>query len=79
MLNYYLLTQTASLMKSNQKMFMKHFSNTNICLTLAIFQRTLSFMIIKMKWSLAKRKMNTNEFQSIFCWIKITNALYAFR
>ena len=36
------------------EMFMKNFLNTNICLTLAIFQRTLSFMIIKMKWLLAK-------------------------
>ena len=26
----------------------------SICLTLAIFQKTLSFMIIKMKWSLTK-------------------------
>ena len=31
-LNCYLLTQTASLMKSNQKIFMKNFLNTNICL-----------------------------------------------
>ena len=38
----------------NQKMFMKSFLNTNICLTLAIFQKTPSFMIIKMKWLLAK-------------------------
>ena len=36
------------------EMFMKNFLNTNICLTLTIFQRTLSFMIIKMKWLLAK-------------------------
>ena len=53
-LNCYLLTQTVSLMKSNQKMFMKNFLNTNICLTVAIFQKDLSFMIIKIKWSLAK-------------------------
>ena len=31
-LNCYLLTQIASLMKSNQKIFMKNFLNTNICL-----------------------------------------------
>ena len=33
-------------------MFMKNFLSTNLYLTLAIFQKTLSFMIIKMKWSL---------------------------
>ena len=53
-LNCYLLTQTVLRMKSNQKMFMKNFLSATICLTLAIFQKTLSFMIIKMKWSLAK-------------------------
>ena len=37
-LNCYLLT--VLLMKSNQKMFMKNFLNTNICLTLAIFKKT---------------------------------------
>ena len=35
--------------KKNQDMFMKNFLNTNICLTLAIFQKTQSFMMGKMK------------------------------
>ena len=43
MLNYYLLTQTVSLIKLNQKMFIKNFLNTNICLTLAILQKTPKF------------------------------------
>ena len=30
-------------------MFMKNFLNTNICFTLAIFQKTQSFMMGKMK------------------------------
>ena len=33
---------------------LKNFLSTNICLTSEIFQKTLSFMLIKMKWSLAK-------------------------
>ena len=33
---------------------MKNFLSTNICLTSAIFQKTQSFMIVKMKRSLAK-------------------------
>ena len=33
---------------------LKNFLSTSICLTSEIFQKTLSFMIIKMKWSLAK-------------------------
>ena len=40
-------TETALLMKSYQKIFLKKILNTNNCLTLAIFQKTLSFMIIK--------------------------------
>ena len=39
MLIYFLLTQTVSFMKTNQKMFMKKFLNTNICLTLEIVQK----------------------------------------
>ena len=42
-----LFTDTDSLM-------IQLFTNTNICLTLAIFQKTQSFMIVKIKWSLAK-------------------------
>ena len=42
-----LSTETALLMKSYQKIFLKKILNTNNCLTLAIFQKTLSFMIIK--------------------------------
>ena len=42
-----LFTDTDSLM-------IQLFTNTNICLTLAIFQKTQSFMIFKIKWSLAK-------------------------
>ena len=42
-----LFTDTNSLM-------IQLFTNTNICLTLAIFQKTQSFMIVKIKWSLAK-------------------------
>ena len=42
-----LFTDTDSLM-------IQLFTNTNICLTLAIFQKTQSFMIDKIKWSLAK-------------------------
>ena len=56
MVNCYLLTQTASLMKSSQNMFMKNSLNINICLTLAISQKVLTFMIIKMK-------MNIEEFR----------------
>ena len=56
MVNRYFLTQTASLMKSSQYMFMKNSLNTNICLTLAIFQKVLTFMILKMK-------MNIEEFR----------------
>ena len=40
-------TETALLMKSYQKIFLKKILNTNNCLTLAIFQKTLSFMTIK--------------------------------
>ena len=40
-------------MKLNQKMFIKNFLSTSICLTLAIFEKTL----MKMKWSLAKSKL----------------------
>ena len=47
------------------EVFMKIFSNTNICLTLAIFQKTPSFMIAKMKRSLAKWNMYTKEFRLI--------------
>ena len=47
-MNCYLLTQTVLRMKSNQKMFMNNFLSASICLTLAI-QKTLSFMIIKLK------------------------------
>ena len=43
MVNYYLLTQTVLLTKSNQKMFMQIFLSTNICLTLVIFQKTQIF------------------------------------
>ena len=42
-----LFTDTDSLM-------IQLFTNTNICLTLGIFQKTQSFMIVKIKWSLAK-------------------------
>ena len=45
-----LFTDTDSLMK----MFMQNFLGTSNCFTLAIFRKTLSFMILKMKWSLAK-------------------------
>ena len=41
-------------MKSNQKIFMNDFLSEKICLTLATFQKAKSFMIVKMKWSLAK-------------------------
>ena len=54
MLNCCLLTQTVLPMKSNQKMFIKNFLSASICLTLEIFQKTQSFMIVKIKWSLAK-------------------------
>ena len=40
MLNCCLLTETALPMKSNQKMFIKIFLNTNFYLTLAVFQKT---------------------------------------
>ena len=53
-LSCYLLTQTVLPMKSNQKMFMNNFLSTNIYLTLAIIQKTQTFIIVKMKWSLAK-------------------------
>ena len=39
-------TETALLMKQYQ-IFLKKILNTNNCLTLAIFQKTLSFMTIK--------------------------------
>ena len=39
MLIYFLLTRTVSFMKTNQKMFMKKFLNTNICLTSEIVQK----------------------------------------
>ena len=45
---FYLLTQTVLLMKENQ-MFIKNFLSTSICLTLAIFQKTQSSMIVKIK------------------------------
>ena len=34
----------------------EYFFNTNICLTLAISEKALSFMIIKMKWVVGKMK-----------------------
>ena len=43
-----LFTDTDSLTYSSQKTFMQNFLNTNIYLTLEIFQRTLSFMMVKM-------------------------------
>ena len=44
MLNCYLLTQTVLLMKcKRQKMFMKNFLSTYICLTLVTFQKIQSF------------------------------------
>ena len=60
MLNCYLLTQTVILMKDVYEEFFKHKH-----LTLATFQKTLSFMIIKMKYSLAKWNINIEGFQSI--------------
>ena len=68
-----LFTDTDSLMK----MFMQNFLGTSNCFTLAIFRKTLSFMILKMKWSLAKWKLLTKEFWSINRWIKIRNIFYA--
>ena len=47
-LNCYLLTQTAF------EKFLNNFLNTNIYLTLEIFQKTQSFMIVNIKWSLIK-------------------------
>ena len=49
-----LFTDTDSLM-------IQLFTNTNICLTLAIFQKTQSFMIVKIKWSLAKWMLNARN------------------
>ena len=43
MLNCYLLTQTVLLMKENQKMLMKNFLSTNICLALVTIQKIQSF------------------------------------
>ena len=54
MLNFFLLTQTVLRVKSNLKMFMENLLGTNICSTLAVFQKTESFMIVKIKWSLAE-------------------------
>ena len=65
MVNCYLLTQALLLMKPNQKMFMKIFLSTNICLTLPIFQKTQIFMIVQIKWSLTKRKLCTKKFRLI--------------
>ena len=40
-----LLTQTVLLIKSNQKIFMKNFLSTNICLSLVTIQKIQSFLI----------------------------------
>ena len=45
MLNCCLLTQTALLIKSNQKMFMKMFLSGKIFLTLVIIQKIQSFLM----------------------------------
>ena len=48
-----LFTDTVLHMKENQKII-KNFLNTNIYLTLAILQKTLSFTKFKMRWLLGK-------------------------
>ena len=53
MLNYYLLTYNLTYEIKPEDVYEK-FLSTNIYLNLAISQKTLSFMIIKMKQSLAK-------------------------
>ena len=53
-LKYYLLTQTASRTKENQKIFMKNFSSAKIYLTLVITQKIQGFLMVLIKKLLVK-------------------------
>ena len=44
-MNCYLLTQTVLLMKKNQKIFMKSFLSTNICLVSVTIQKIQKFLM----------------------------------
>ena len=75
-LNCYLLTQTALRMKSNQKMFMKNFLSTSICLTLEIAQKTQKFYDNQNEMVIGKMKVE-NKGISINKFVGLKPKMYS--
>ena len=75
-LNCYLLTQTVLRMKSNQKMFMKNFLSTSICLTLEIAQKTQKFYDNQNEMVIGKMKVE-NKGISINKFVGIKPKMYS--
>ena len=75
-LNCYLLTQTVLRMKSNQKMFMKNFLSTSICLTLEIAQKTQKFYDNQNEMVIGKMKVE-NKGISINKFVGLKPKMYS--
>ena len=75
-LNCYLLTQTVLCMKSNQKMFMKNFLSTSICLTLEIAQKTQKFYDNQNEMVIGKMKVE-NKGISINKFVGLKPKMYS--
>ena len=75
-LNWYLLTQTVLRMKSNQKMFMKNFLSTSICLTLEIAQKTQKFYDNQNEMVIGKMKVE-NKGISINKFVGLKPKMYS--
>ena len=75
-LNCYLLTQTVLRMKSNQKMFMKNFLSTSICLTLEIAQKTPKFYDNQNEMVIGKMKVE-NKGISINKFVGLKPKMYS--
>ena len=75
-LNCYLLTQTVLRIKSNQKMFMKNFLSTSICLTLEIAQKTQKFYDNQNEMVIGKMKVE-NKGISINKFVGLKPKMYS--
>ena len=75
-LNCYLLTQTVLRMKSNQKMFMKNFLSTSICLTLEFAQKTQKFYDNQNEMVIGKMKVE-NKGISINKFVGLKPKMYS--